>query len=86
MESDLNSPPGRWSCSYVESGSTGALSPAETISQSAYTRAAIDVTLDGSTGRLMTGVVREFGILEEEERYLSGLGRRPDFTREAIFH
>ncbi len=71
MESDLNSPPGRWACSYLESGSTGALTPAETISQSAYTRAAIDVTLDGSTGRLTTGVVREHGIDEEEDSVLS---------------
>src|SRR5713226_6905393 len=57
---DLNAPPARWSCQFIESGSTGFL-PGESISRACENRVAIDVIIDGATERLLVGAVREWG-------------------------
>jgi hypothetical protein len=65
-DSDLASPPARWDCTFLESGATAYL-PGEAIPKSPYERAAIDVTVDGATQRLVVGVVREWGLAETPE-------------------
>lgn len=69
--SDLNSPPARWSAVYVESGSTGAMSPGESIAESGDEYVRVDVTIDGHTGRLVDGKVREFGFREDPNELVS---------------
>ncbi len=68
---DLNAPPARWSCTFLESAGTGGLLPGENIPKSGYTRVRVNATIDGSTERLFEGIVREWGIRERPDGVVS---------------
>lgn len=70
-ESDLDAPPGRWSCEFLESGSTAYVA-GESASRQGFTRVAIDVFVQGQLERLMEGVVREWRFREGPEGTVSG--------------
>lgn len=63
-QSDLNSPPGRWSCEFVETKPAPSHAPDEIVSRQGHTRVALDVHVQDQVDRLTEGIVREWGFRE----------------------
>lgn len=60
-ESDLNAPPARWTCTFLDQ--SGHL-PVEQQSQAGTRYVSLDVAVQGQEGRLLDGVVRQWGVRE----------------------